>query len=143
MGVSVVDGGVGGGLPGVLPTMQSRLAEAHLLVGQFPATLTAWQEGRIEAGHVRTIMLHGGSIDEADARAQYEGIVLQQATLVYPGRLAKHAQLTATRVGNVSFETATRRRGKTAVCDCPRRITACPGWCCICRPCTRRRSGTG
>ena len=59
-------------------TMQSRLAEAHLLVGQFPATLTAWQEGRIEAGHVRTIMLHGGSIDDADARAEYEGIVLHR-----------------------------------------------------------------
>ncbi|HUG50616.1 MAG TPA: DUF222 domain-containing protein, partial [Terrimesophilobacter sp.] len=43
-------------------------------------------------------------IDEADARARYEGIVLQQATLVSPGRLAKHAQLTATRVGNVSFQ---------------------------------------
>jgi hypothetical protein len=90
-------------------TMQSRLAEAHLLVGQFPATLTAWQEGRIEAGHVRTIMLHGASIDEADARAEYEGIVLQQAALVSPGRLAKHAQLTATRVGNVSFEERHRK----------------------------------
>ena len=45
-------------------TMQSRLAEAHLLVERFPATLTALQAGRIEAGHVRTIMLHGGSIDD-------------------------------------------------------------------------------
>ena len=66
-------------------TMQSRLAEAHLLVEQFPATLTAWQAGRIEAGHVRTIMLHGGCIDDADARARYEGIVLQRAALVVPG----------------------------------------------------------
>ena len=29
---------------------------------------------------------------------------MQQAALVTPGRLAKHAQLTAARVGDVSFE---------------------------------------
>jgi hypothetical protein len=89
--------------------MQSRLAEAHLLVEQFPATLTAWQAGRIEAGHVRTIMLHGASITDPNARAHYEAIVLHRATQVTPGRLAKHAQLTATRVADVSFEDRHRK----------------------------------
>ena len=85
-------------------TMQARLGQAHLLVTNFPATLEALQAGRIEAGHVRTIMLHGGCIDDVDARARYEGIVLQRAALVSPGRLTKHAQLTAARVGEVSFQ---------------------------------------
>ena len=85
-------------------TMQARLGQAHLLVTNFPATLEAWQAGRIEAGHVRTIMLHGGCIDDVDARARYEGIVLQRAALVSPGRLAKHAELTAARVGKVTFQ---------------------------------------
>jgi hypothetical protein len=85
-------------------TMQGRLGEAHLLVDNFPATLEAWQAGAIEAGHVRTILLHGRCIQDAQARARYEGIVLQRAALVSPGRLAKHAELTAARVADVSFD---------------------------------------
>jgi hypothetical protein len=90
-------------------TMQARLGEAHLLVTQFPATLAALQAGRIEAGHVRTIMLHGDCIEDADARTRYEGIVLQRAALVPPGRLAKHAELTAARIGKVTFEDRHRK----------------------------------
>jgi hypothetical protein len=85
-------------------TMQSRLSEAHLIVGQFPATLAAWQNGSIEAGHVRTILLHARCIQDAETRARYEGIVLQRAALVTPGRLVKHAQLTAARLADVSFQ---------------------------------------
>jgi hypothetical protein len=85
-------------------TMQARLGEAHLLVEQFPATLEALQAGRIEAGHVRTILLHGRSIEDPEARARYESILVQRAALVTPGRLTKHAQLTAARVADVSFD---------------------------------------
>jgi Domain of unknown function (DUF222) len=67
------------------------------------------QAGRIEAGHVRTIMLHGDCIEDADARTRYEGIVLQRAALVPPGRLAKHAELTAARIGKVTFEDRHRK----------------------------------
>ena len=85
-------------------TMQARFSESRLLVTQFPATLTDLQNGKIEAGHVRTIMLHGGSIEDADTRARYEDIVLQRAALVSPGRLSRHAELTAARVGKVTFQ---------------------------------------
>jgi hypothetical protein len=94
-------------------TMQGRLGEAHLLVDNFPATLEAWQAGAIEAGHVRTILLHGRCIEEAEARARYEGIVVQQAALLTPGRLAKHAQLTAARVAEISFEDRHRKARET------------------------------
>jgi hypothetical protein len=90
-------------------TMQARLGEGHLLSTQYPATLAALQSGRSQAGHVRIILLHGRSIADAEARARYEGIVLQKAALVTPGRLAKHAQLTAARVGKVSFEDRHRK----------------------------------
>jgi hypothetical protein len=91
-------------------TMQARLAEAHLMVTCFPATLQALQEGRVQAGHVRTITVHGGCIQDADTRAEYERLVLQKAALVTPGRLVRFAQLTAARVGTVTFD----ERHKTA-----------------------------
>jgi hypothetical protein len=86
------------------PTMQARLGLAHLMVHNFPATLEGLQAGRVESGHVRTITLHGGSITDPADRAEYERLVLERAGRVTPGRLTKYAQLTASRVGKVSFQ---------------------------------------
>ena len=60
-------------------------------------------------------MLHGASITDPDARARYEGTVLHHAGQVTQGRLAKHAQLTATRVGNVTFQDR-HKKAKEARC---------------------------
>ena len=54
------------------PTMAGRLSEAGLIVHAFPATLTALEAGRIEAGHVRVIASQGALIDDDDRRARYE-----------------------------------------------------------------------
>ncbi len=86
------------------PTMMAQLAEAQLLVTKFPATVDALQRGRIQAGHVRIIAVHGGCIEDAGVRARYEELVVERAQRVTPGRLAKFAELTAARVGEVSFE---------------------------------------
>ncbi|WP_346233443.1 HNH endonuclease signature motif containing protein [Parafrigoribacterium mesophilum] len=85
-------------------TMQSRLSEAQLMVQNFPAAVQALHAGRIQAGHLRAIALYGRCIDDADARARYEELVLERAERVTPGRLTKYAQLTASRVGKVSFQ---------------------------------------
>jgi hypothetical protein len=85
-------------------TMQSRLSEAHLMVHNFPASVDALEGGRIQAGHLRAIALHGRCIDDPDSRARYEELVLERAGRVTPGRLTKYAQLTASRVGDVSFD---------------------------------------
>jgi hypothetical protein len=86
------------------PTMAGRVGEAGLIAHAFPATLNALEEGRIEAGHVRVIAQHGALIDDDQARTRYEELVLARAAEVTPGRLAGFAQLTAARVGEVSFE---------------------------------------
>ena len=86
------------------PTMAGRIAEAGLIVHHFPATLTALEAGAIQAGHVRVIAGQGGLIEDDQARARYEQLVLERAVTVTPGRLTAFAQRTATRVGKVSFE---------------------------------------
>ena len=85
-------------------TMQARLGLAHLMVHNFPVTLDALQAGQVESGHVRTITLYGGSITDQADRAEYERLVLERAGQVTPGRLTRYAQLTASRIGKVSFQ---------------------------------------
>ena len=86
-------------------TMQSRLSEAHLMVHNFPASVEALEAGRIQAGHLRTIALTRSCASTSpDSRARYEELVLERAGRVTPGRLTRYAQLTASRVGDVSFD---------------------------------------
>ena len=85
-------------------TMAGRLAEAEMLVSEFPATLAALESGLIGIGHVRTIVEHGVTIRNAQARAQYEEAVIERAATVTPGRLRRFAELIAVRLGEVSFE---------------------------------------
>jgi hypothetical protein len=77
-------------------TMAARIAEAEALVSQFPSTLECLELGRIQLGHVRTIVEQGLAIQDADVRARYEVEVLEKAVSVTPGRLRRFAQLTAT-----------------------------------------------
>ena len=90
-------------------TMQARLGEAQLMLHNFPAAVQGLQAGRIQIGHLRTIALHGRCIDEPDVRARYEELVLERAERVTPGRLATYAQLTAARVGKVTFDERHRK----------------------------------
>ncbi len=50
-------------------TMAARIAEAETLVSQFPSTLECLELGRIQLGHVRTIVEQGLAIQDADVRA--------------------------------------------------------------------------
>ncbi|MBN9149805.1 MAG: DUF222 domain-containing protein [Cryobacterium sp.] len=85
-------------------TMAARIAEAETLVRLFPSTLESLELGRIQLGHVRTIVEQGLAIVDANARAIYEMEVLERAVTVTPGRLRRFAQLTAVRLAETAFE---------------------------------------
>ncbi len=90
-------------------TMSARISEAEMLVSHFPSTLECLELGRIQLGHVRTIVEHGLAIEDASARAVYELEVLERAVSVTPGRLRRFAQLTAVRLAETAFEELHRR----------------------------------
>ena len=46
-------------------TVQRRMNDAAILDESFPATFTAWEEGRIVGGHVAVIMEHGLPLKDA------------------------------------------------------------------------------
>ncbi len=85
-------------------TMAARIAEAETLVRLFPSTLECLELGRIQLGHVRTIVEQGLAIEDAGVRAVYEMEVLERAATVTPGRLRRFAQLTAVRLAETAFE---------------------------------------
>ena len=105
VGVPVVDRRVGGRLPG--------LGRHHASPGSArrtcwsPTSPPPWRCCRRAGSRPVTCAPSCCTADAStmlDARARYEGIVLQRAALVSPGRLAKHAELTAARVGKVTFQ---------------------------------------
>ncbi|MEX1080271.1 MAG: DUF222 domain-containing protein [Homoserinimonas sp.] len=86
------------------PTMASRVAEAELVVHQFPNTLEELAAGSIGVGHLRVIVQHGLPLLDDQVRAEYEAIVLRQAVQVTPGRLRRLAELAAARLGTETFQ---------------------------------------
>jgi hypothetical protein len=85
-------------------TMASRIAEAELIVTQFPSTLQELAAGSIGLGHLRVIVQHGLAIGDDRVRAEYEQLVLRHAVEVTPGRLGRFAELTAARLGTETFQ---------------------------------------
>ena len=85
-------------------TAGSRMADAELIVSQFPHTLEELTAGSISIGHVRVILQHGLPLLDDDVRAEYETVVLRQAVQVTPGRLRRAAELTAARLGTETFQ---------------------------------------
>lgn len=69
-------------------TVQSRMGQAWTLVERFPATLTEWESGAIDAGHVWAIVQAGATIGDAQLRARYEQRALDAAATESPARFA-------------------------------------------------------
>ena len=76
-------------------TMQSRLWDAHRLVAEYPATLTALETGEISGQHATAILDAGSAIDDPAARAAYEGVVLDYARGSTPARTRAYARTQA------------------------------------------------
>ncbi|MFT4229790.1 MAG: DUF222 domain-containing protein [Microbacterium sp.] len=76
-------------------TVQSRMGDAVSLVERFPATLTAWEAGDVDAGHVSAIVDAGAAIGDDDVRSEFEGRMLAAAACETPGRLRPLARAVA------------------------------------------------
>ncbi|WP_111720801.1 HNH endonuclease signature motif containing protein [Homoserinimonas sp. OAct 916] len=85
-------------------SMARRVGDAETFVTDYPVTVKALEAGRIDLGHLKVIAEHGLPIQDPAARAAYEQAVLEKAAEVTPGRLGRYAQLTAAKLGEVSFQ---------------------------------------
>lgn len=88
-------------------TVQRRIGDAHTLVTRFSATLDAWSAGRIDRGHVMTIVDEGVVLVDDAARKEFEGLVLAVAEVESAGRLREIARVIAARIDP---EASARRR---------------------------------
>ncbi|HWI32112.1 MAG TPA: DUF222 domain-containing protein, partial [Microbacterium sp.] len=103
-------------------SVQRQLDEATLLVEAYPATLTAWGEGKISRAHVSVIVQAGFGIENPDARAGYETEVLRRAFVETPGRLGPIAKLLAHRAQPRTLEdrhAEAREERRVRVTDLP------------------------
>lgn len=101
-------------------SVQRQLSDAHVLAGRFPATLAALGEGRISRSHVAAITEAGGSIEDDDARAEYEAQVIGRALSETPGRLRPIARMLAERARSRSVDerhAEARSRRRVVVTD--------------------------
>ncbi|GAA1957436.1 hypothetical protein GCM10009776_19600 [Microbacterium deminutum] len=79
-------------------TVQERMSSASTLTESFAATYLTFQKGGIDAAHVSGIIDAGGSIGDAELRAQFERIVLEAARFETPPRLRAIARVVAARI---------------------------------------------
>ncbi|WP_404433916.1 HNH endonuclease [Microbacterium lacus] len=86
--------------------VQTRMGDAAMLTVRFTATLAAWTEGRIDAGHVSAILDAGSAIENDEARAQFEKLTLDIAERETPARTKAHARAVA---AQLDPEAAARR----------------------------------
>lgn len=76
-------------------TVQTRMGDAVALETRFPAVLSAWQEGRMDAGHVNAILDAGADIQDDDARRRFEARAIEIACETTPALLRGHAKAIA------------------------------------------------
>ncbi|PZU44375.1 MAG: hypothetical protein DI566_12485, partial [Microbacterium sp.] len=95
-------------------TVQARIDEARDLVENYPATLVAWEAGRITRGHVRVIQDAGCPVP-AERRAEYEALAVARCEGDTPNRVRAGIEILAERLTERSFterhrDAATGRR---------------------------------
>ncbi|QRY39602.1 DUF222 domain-containing protein [Microbacterium hominis] len=101
-------------------TVQQRIGEARELVEGLPATLDAWEAGRITRGHVRVIVDAGGLVP-AERRAAFEADAIRLCEGDTPNRVRAAVEILAERTTERSF---TERHLEAAAC---RRVRVIPG----------------
>jgi len=83
-------------------TVQRRIDEARTIVEDYPATLTAWEEGRITRGHVRVIM-DAGCVVSTDRRGRFEAEAITRCETDTPNRVRAGLEILAERLADRSF----------------------------------------
>lgn len=78
-------------------TVQRRMGDASALVSDFPQTLTAWEKGVIDSGHVAAILDAGVPLSDAH-RERFEALALEVARTETAGRLQGIARSLAAQI---------------------------------------------
>jgi hypothetical protein len=78
-------------------SVQRQIDEACELVDDYPATLSAWEEGRITRGHVRVIS-DTGTMLPREIRPEFERIALEHCVRDTPGRVRTQLEILAERM---------------------------------------------
>ncbi|GLJ80473.1 HNH endonuclease signature motif containing protein [Microbacterium imperiale] len=97
-------------------TLQRRIDEALDLVENYPATMDAWEAGRISRGHVRVIQ-DAGCVVPAEARGQFERAAIERCEGETPNRVRDALVHIAERLHPRSFS---ERHEQTAAGRCVR-----------------------
>lgn len=79
-------------------TIRARMEAAVDLLRGFPATFARFEEGRISEAHAKAIVATGERIEDDDARAEYETILLRRAETMTAAQLRALARSVADRV---------------------------------------------
>lgn len=83
-------------------TVQQRIGEARELVESYPATLDAWEAGRLTRAHVRVILDAGAPVP-ADRKAQFEAEAIRLCAGDTPNRVRSAVEILAERCAERSF----------------------------------------
>ncbi|KXZ60600.1 hypothetical protein Mlaev_01386 [Microbacterium laevaniformans] len=83
-------------------TVQQRIGEARELVESYPATLDAWEAGRLTRAHVRVI-LDAGACVPADRKAPFEAEAIRLCAGDTPNRVRSAVEILAERCAERSF----------------------------------------
>jgi len=83
-------------------TVQQRIGEARELVEGFPATLAAWEAGRITRGHARVIV-DAGAVVPVDRRPAFEAEAIRLCADDTPNRVRAAVEILAERAAERSF----------------------------------------
>ncbi len=106
-------------------TVQRRIDEARTIVEDYPATLAAWEEGRITRGHVRVIV-DAGCVVPADRRHAFEVDAISRCEQDTPNRVKPGLDILAERYAERSF---TERHRDAAAQRCVRLVPGLDGVC--------------
>ncbi|MDT3315789.1 DUF222 domain-containing protein [Microbacterium sp. KSW4-11] len=83
-------------------TVQRRIGEARTLIEGFPATVEAWEQGRIVRGHAIAIVETGTSLP-AEMWAEFEQIAISRCEKDTPNRVRGELEILAHRMHPRSF----------------------------------------
>ncbi|MDT0180986.1 DUF222 domain-containing protein [Microbacterium sp. ARD31] len=99
-------------------TVQRRIGEARTLVEGFPATVAAWEQGRIVRGHAIAIVETGTSLP-AEMWAEFEQIAISRCEKDTPNRVRGELEILAHRMHPRSFA---ERHEEAAATRCVRLV---------------------
>ncbi len=74
-----------------------------MLVGDYPATLSAWEDGRITRGHVRAVQ-DAGAILPAENRREFDQAAVDLCTSDTAGRVTSRLRVLAEQVHPISVQ---------------------------------------